>query len=398
MKQRDPLLLVVDDDPDIAEVICSLGERAGFTTMTSAAPERLGELITHRPDVICLDLQMPGRDGVSALRYLADAKSPARVLLITGMDERTIAAAEQYGMRRGLHVIGTIQKPFDPDALLERFSLAHAALRPLTRSDLQGAIEKDELLLFYQPTVKRFADGSWDIVGVEALLRWDHPVRGLLAPESFLAFGEEHGFGRAMTDFVIQRGIEQLKGWRAARLDIGLRINISAALIADIDFPDRLEAILLEQALDPDVLTLEVTETGMLEQTPETYDILTRLRIKNVNLAIDDFGIGYSSLTQLFRMPFNEMKIDKSLVSKVAESREAFIMVDALVGLAHKLNLTVCAEGVEDKKTLELLDQIGCDAAQGFYISMPLRAAEVPNVAANWSFGRTTTRTESATG
>jgi EAL domain-containing protein (putative c-di-GMP-specific phosphodiesterase class I) len=136
----------------------------------------------------------------------------------------------------------------------------------------------------------------------------------------------------------------------------------------------------------------------MVEQTPETYDILTRLRIKNVNLAIDDFGIGYSSLTQLFRMPFNEMKIDKSLVSKVAESREAFIMVDALVGLAHKLNLTVCAEGVEDKKTLELLDQIGCDAAQGFYISMPLRAAEVPNVAANWSFGRTTTRTESATG
>lgn len=388
MKHAPSLLLVVDDDPEIAEVICALGTRAGFRTLTSSTPEKLPELLRSQPDVICLDLQMPGRDGVASLRYLADEKCQARVLLVTGMDERTIAAAEQYGLRRGLQMLGTIQKPFDPDQLLERLSTAQAALRPLTPADLAEAVERDELQVYYQPTVRRFADGSWDVAGVEALLRWHHPIRGLLGPGSFLAMGEQHGFSRVITDFVIQRGIEQLKGWRAGRLDIGLRINITASLIADIDFPDRLEAVLSEYSVDSDALTLEVTETGMLDQTPETYDILTRLRIKNVNLAIDDFGIGYSSLTQLFRMPFNEMKIDKSLVTKIAESREAHIMVDALVSLAHKLGLTVCAEGVESRETLELLDELHCDGAQGYFISVPVEAPDVPALVRNWAFQR----------
>jgi EAL domain-containing protein (putative c-di-GMP-specific phosphodiesterase class I) len=196
--------------------------------------------------------------------------------------------------------------------------------------------------------------------------------------------GEAHGLSRAMTDFVLQRGIEQLKGWEAQRLRIGLRINIAAMLISDIAFPDRLERMLVEQCVDPEALALEITETAMLEQTPDAFDILTRLRIKNIGLAIDDFGIGYSSLTQLFRMPFNEMKIDRSLVSRIVESKEASIMVDALVSLAHKLNLTVCAEGVEDQGTLETLGRFGADFAQGYYVSPPVPAAEIPQIIAHW--------------
>jgi EAL domain-containing protein (putative c-di-GMP-specific phosphodiesterase class I) len=183
---------------------------------------------------------------------------------------------------------------------------------------------------------------------------------------------------------VLQRGIEQLKGWQALRLRIGLRVNIAATLISDILFPDRLETMLVGQSLDPDLLALEITETAMLEQTPDAFDILTRLRIKNIGLAIDDFGIGYSSLTQLFRMPFNEMKIDRSLVGRIVEAKEALIMVDALVSLAHKLNLTVCAEGVENLATLEALSRFGCDFAQGYYISTPVPAAEIPKIIAHW--------------
>jgi EAL domain-containing protein (putative c-di-GMP-specific phosphodiesterase class I) len=187
-----------------------------------------------------------------------------------------------------------------------------------------------------------------------------------------------------MTDFVLQRGIEQLKGWEAVRLRIGLRVNVAATLISDIAFPDRLERMLAEQSLDASSLALEITETAMLEQTPEALDILTRLRIKNIDLAIDDFGIGYSSLTQLFSMPFNEMKIDRSLVGKITESKEAWIMVDALVSLAHKLALTVCAEGVEDAATLEALSNFGCDYAQGYFVSPPVPAAEIPKIVARW--------------
>jgi EAL domain-containing protein (putative c-di-GMP-specific phosphodiesterase class I) len=287
-------------------------------------------------------------------------------------------------LRRGLSVFGTLQKPFDPDELLARFERAHAAIRPLTPADLAQAIENGELLVHYQPIIRRFADNTWDVAAVEALLRWNHPVRGLLTPDSFLSMGEAHGLSRAMTDFVLQRGIEQLKGWETQRIRVGLRVNVSATLISDLAFPDRLERMLVEKAVDPESLALEITETGMLEQTPDAFDILTRLRIKNIGLAIDDFGIGYSSLTQLFRMPFNEMKIDRSLVGRIIESKEASIMVDALVSLAHKLNLTVCAEGVENRATLEELGRFGADFAQGYYISTPVPPLEIPPIIAHW--------------
>jgi EAL domain-containing protein (putative c-di-GMP-specific phosphodiesterase class I) len=382
---KDPLLIALDDEEEIASLVAAIGARAGFaaTALTSQAAFRQ-QLEEKHPDVIVLDLQMPGGDGVRMLRLLAEANVRAGIFLVTGMDERTIASAEQYGLGKGLKMLGTLQKPFDPDELLQRFERAHAALRPLTAHDLEQAIEKSELLVYYQPTIRRFADNSWDIAAVEALLRWNHPIRGLLTPDAFLSMGEQHGLSRAMTDFVIQRGVQQLKGWQAMRVNIGLRINIAAMLIADIDFPDRLEATLAEHSIEPEALTLEVTETAMLDQRPETFDILTRLRIKNINLAIDDFGIGYSSLTQLFRMPFNEMKIDKSLVLKVTESKEASIMVDALVSLAHKLNLTVCAEGVENEATLEFLGTVACDCAQGYYVSPPVAAAEMPKVISRW--------------
>jgi EAL domain-containing protein (putative c-di-GMP-specific phosphodiesterase class I) len=382
---KDPLLIALDDEEEISSLVAAIGTRAGFTalSLTSQAAFR-AQLEERHPDVIVLDLQMPGGDGVRMLRLLADANVRAGIFLVTGMDERTIASAEQYGLGKGLKMLGTLQKPFDPDQLLQHFERAHAALRPLTAHDLEQAIEKSELLVHYQPTIRRFADNTWDIAAVEALLRWNHPIRGLLTPDAFLSMGEQHGLSRAMTDFVIQRGVQQLKGWQAMRLNIGLRINIAATLISDIDFPDRLEATLAEHSVEPEALTLEVTETAMLDQRPDTFDILTRLRIKNINLAIDDFGIGYSSLTQLFRMPFNEMKIDKSLVLRVTESKEASIMVDALVSLAHKLNLTVCAEGVENEATLAFLGTVACDCAQGYYVSPPVTAAEMPKVITRW--------------
>jgi EAL domain-containing protein (putative c-di-GMP-specific phosphodiesterase class I)/FixJ family two-component response regulator len=385
MTQRDPVLLAFDDDEDIAATIAELGAQAGFKAISSTSTDRLRELVeSSKPDFIVLDLQMPGDDGVSALRHLADVRCSAKILLVTGMDERTIASAEQYGLRRGLSIAGTMQKPFDPGDLLAHFEKAHAAIRPLTPADLEQAIDNGELVVYYQPIIRRFADDTWDVSAVEALLRWNHPIRGLLTPDSFMSIGEAHGLSRAMTDFVMLRGIEQLKGWEAQRIRIGLRVNIAATLISDVAFPDRLERMLIEQSVDPEALALEITETAMLEQTPDAFDILTRLRIKRIGLAIDDFGIGYSSLTQLFRMPFNEMKIDRSLVSRIGESKEASIMVDALIGLAHKLNLTVCAEGVEDRATLAALSKFGADFAQGYFISTPVAAAEIPRIIGHW--------------
>jgi len=385
MKDKIPVLLGLDDDQEICEIVQGIGEQAGFavTMKTSAGPfQEMLRLL--EPDVIMLDLQMSGMDGVQVLRFLADQGVKAGILLVSGMDERTIASAEQYALSRGLRVLNTLQKPFLPEEMLEKLLFAKAATESLTAADLRKAIDRNELLVYYQPTLRRFADGSWDVATMEALVRWNHPERGVLAPNAFIEMSERQGLSRAITDFVTQTGAEQLKSWHAAKLNIGLRINVPATLITDIDFPDRLEAILVAHEIDPADLTIEITETATLDRHSDTFDILTRLRVKNINLAIDDFGIGYSSLTQLFQMPFNEMKIDKSLVLRVPQSKEARIMIDALVELAHKLNLTVCAEGVESEETLDFLTTVGCDSAQGFFISPPIAAAKVPDVVRGW--------------
>ncbi len=389
MPDQHPVLIALDDDEQIVEVVAAVGKRAGFDVVPTTSAAAFHEARERRdPDVIVLDLQMPGTDGIEMLRTLADQGSKAAIILVTGMDTRTIAAAEHYGTGRGLSIRATIQKPFVPEELEAYLEATGAATRPLTAADLHFALEHGELTLHYQPAVRRFADGTWDMSTVEALLRWNHPVRGLLTPEAFIGMGEQNGLSRMMTDFVIQRGIEQLKGWQALRLDIGLRLNISAALIADLDFPDRLMAILSVQDVDPAALTLEISETAMLDETPSMLDILTRLRVKDINLAIDDFGIGYSSLTQLFRMPFNEMKIDKSLMLRVPEAKEARVTVEALVDLAHKLNLAVCAEGVESAEALEFLGSVGCDSAQGYFISRPVAARQIPDIIRRWDAGQ----------
>ncbi|NNC65828.1 MAG: EAL domain-containing response regulator [Gammaproteobacteria bacterium] len=374
-------LFVIDDDIEVATLISVIAERAGFKVATICDSTKVFDALEHcEPDAIVLDLQMPGLDGIEVLRALAEREAQSGILLVSGMDERIRAAAETFGSEKGLRLLGTMQKPFDPEELLQALRAAFSAAAPLTPAHLQTAIHEEQLLLVYQPTVKRTRDGDWEVASMEALLRWDHPERGLLGPSEFLAMGESSGLIGPMTDFVIHQGLMQLKAWQSRQIGLGLRLNISASLLTDVEFPDRFETLIGELELDPSTVTLEVTETVMLDQHPNTFDILTRFRLKQVNLAIDDFGIGYSSLTQLFRMPFNEMKIDKSLLQQVPQSSEARIMVEALVELAHNLNLTVCAEGVESQEVLDYLRDIGCDSAQGFFIGRPILPKDVENI------------------
>ncbi len=385
MHDGQSVILILDDEREIAELIGSIGSKAGFTPVVTTEPFTFTKALDAcEPEVIVLDLQMPEADGVQMLRELASRHVRSGIMLVTGMDQRTISAAEQYARSRNLNMLGWLQKPFSPEELLERLSAANSALQPLTAESLAQAIGNDELEVYYQPTLQRFADGTWDISAMEALVRWNHPTRGMLTPDRFMQVTDQPGLAGAMTDHVLARSIEQLRGWRTRRLDLGLRVNLPARLITDIGFPDRLEGMLREHHVEPHWLTLEINETAMLSENPDTTDILTRLRVKDMNLAIDDFGMGYSSLTQLFRMPFNEMKIDRSVVQRVPHEREATVMVEALVQLAHKLTITACAEGVESAEALQFLGEIGCDAAQGYFVSPPVPAREVPGIIEQW--------------
>jgi EAL domain-containing protein (putative c-di-GMP-specific phosphodiesterase class I) len=372
-------LLVVDDQPDILDFVGQVAEGLGFTVhLANNAAEFRAAVGDFKPTVMILDLQMPQTDGVELIRELGRSGTKAAILISSGMDQRVLASAEQLGVAHGLTMVGILQKPImlaDLEAVLQRHLLAP---KVATEEDLRRAIDRAQLMVHYQPKC-RFSDGRWRVVGVEGLIRWQHPEAGLVYPDAFIPLAESSGLIAALTDFVLQEGIRQLGQWRGQGLDLDLAVNLSPRLVRELDFPDRLAELMRAHSLDNSRLTLEITETAALEDPARTRDILTRLRVKNFGLSLDDFGTGYSSLTQLYRMPFNELKVDKSLGLELHQSREARTIVRSLVELAHNLGLKVCTEGVETAAALKFLEAAGSDCAQGYYLGRPMPAGAIPS-------------------
>ncbi|PZN32524.1 MAG: diguanylate phosphodiesterase [Proteobacteria bacterium] len=385
MSQRERnLVLAVDDEVDFLELIEQIGAGVGCDVITADSATRFREQIARRqPALILLDLQMPGMDGIEALRYLARQGTTAGILLASGMDQRVLASARQLGDSLGLRMLGTLQKPAmleDIEALLVRH------LEPgegLTAEELARAIAEHELSIHYQPKVRR-AHGDWQVASAEALVRWRHPRLGLLYPREFLPLAERSGLIVGVTDFVLTDAIRQIGHWRQRGLNIGATVNLSPRLVQDLEFPDRLGRLLREFDAAPEQLTLEVTEAASVDDPELVMDIFTRLRVRGVGLALDDFGTGTSSLTQLYKMPFSEVKIDCALVAEVPHTKPAATVLRAIIDLAHALSLTVCAEGVETVQTFEFLEQAGCDALQGDFIAVAMPAAEIETFAHAW--------------
>jgi diguanylate cyclase (GGDEF)-like protein len=240
--------------------------------------------------------------------------------------------------------------------------------------ELRHAVEHDELLLRYQPKVG-LAERSRH--AAEALLRWDHPERGVLLPEHFVQFAEQTGYIKAVTRWVLDQVFRQCAAWRAGGLDLRVAVNISARDLHNPDFPHVLAELAAAHRLAPDQVALEVTESSVMEDPAHALAILERLHEMGVRLAIDDFGTGYSSLAYLKRLPVDELKIDKSFVMGLVREPDNAAIVRATIDLAHHMGLTVTAEGVEDRNVLELLRRLGCDHVQGLHVSPPLAAAEL---------------------
>jgi EAL domain-containing protein (putative c-di-GMP-specific phosphodiesterase class I) len=378
-----PLLVVFDDEVVIADLIGEIAQHEGFAVEVTTGRAAFERALARAPDVIVVDLQMPDLDGVETLRLLAQRDVRSGIVLVSGVDERTLASAERFGIDQGLSMIGTLAKPFVPDELNELLAFAQLSTRALTATDLQRATQNDELEVHYLPALAR-EHGGWRVESVEALLRWNHPVRGWLTPEEFLHLGQDPQIDRAVTDFVVQRGLQPLEGWRDAGVDLGLRVNVGLTSLGEEAFPDRLLTWLDEHGLPASQLMLEIDERALLTRDPTSVDVLTRLRLKGFKLALDNFGVGLSSLTQLFDVSFNEVKIDKSLLLRAPVSVDVRVRIDALVGLAHKLGLKACAEGLDHEEGLAFLESIGCDAAQGVHVSPPLPASRVPAFVRAW--------------
>ena len=248
-------------------------------------------------------------------------------------------------------------------------------------TELAQAIARDELRLDYQPKVE-LATGH--VVGVEALVRWQHPERGRLGPDSFVPLAEQTNQIAALTRWVMRHAVTQWRRWRADGLEMTIAVNFSGRNLDEIDFPDVLEAFCRADDVSCSQFVIEITETSTASDEIKMMDIATRLRLKGFHISIDDFGTGYSSLVQLQRLPFSEMKIDKSFVIQCSTSRESLVIVKSIIDLAHNLNLKVVAEGLETLETLELLRRLGCDLVQGYYVGRPMEGERLPAWVRDW--------------
>lgn len=243
-------------------------------------------------------------------------------------------------------------------------------------SDLRHALERNEFILYYQPQIDIQAGR---VIGVEALIRWSHPKHGLIPPNQFIPFAERTGLINPITDWVIQAAIMQCRAWQAAGVELRIAINVTARSFQDPKLVDTLESLLSggESALPPDRLEIEITENILMVDIEHGAKAIRRLRDLGVTVAIDDFGTGYSSLAYLKKLPIHSIKIDKSFVLNMTEDDNDAVIVRSTIDLAHNLGCQVVAEGVETRESLDLLMLLGCDHAQGYYISHPLPADQL---------------------
>ena len=235
--------------------------------------------------------------------------------------------------------------------------------------ELRAAIEQNELVLHYQPKIN-LRTRSCD--RVEALVRWNHPQRGLIPPDQFIPLAEQTGLIKPLTRWVLGAAIRQCRAWRDNGLDIAVGVNLSMRNLHDPELVGLVSQLLSSNDVLPSALKVEVTESALMTDPQRALDSMAKLRAIGVEEAIDDFGTGHASLSYLKQMPVREIKLDRSFVRDMRTDRNDYMIVRSTIELAHDLGLRVIAEGVEDRATLDLLAELGCDLAQGYYMSRPL--------------------------
>jgi diguanylate cyclase (GGDEF)-like protein len=254
-------------------------------------------------------------------------------------------------------------------------------------AELHRTIHKKELFLVYQPKVN-LVTGS--ITGMESLARWQHPRFGFIPPDQFIPLAERTGFIKPLTMWGLETALSQSQAWHRQGLRVPVSVNVSTHVLHDGNFPDRVKRLLERMAIEPDLLELEITESMIMEDPAHALKILTQINRMGVALSIDDFGTGYSSLSYLKKLPANAVKIDKSFVTHMTEDHNDAQIVRSTIDLAHNLGMKVIAEGVENREIWECLQSLGCDEAQGYYMSRPSIAAEMTKwlLESEWGFAR----------
>jgi len=377
-------VLVVDDSElqrqFIAELCCDIG----ITGVLQAVDgyDAIAQLKTNpQIEAIILDLEMPGMDGVQVLYEMASLGLAPPIVVASGQGSKLLNVVENMAKSLGLRLLGVLQKPLSHEQLLaglQRFTALPMTPRSnerwspelsLTEQEVIRALQEREFIPYFQPKVQ-LADGS--LKGVETLVRWQHPEHGLLTPGSFIGLIEGSRYISELTLQMLDMSLRQCRNWHAAGLPVGFSLNLSARSLADTRLADAIIERVAVSGIEPQQVTLEITESALMTDLSTTLGTLARLRLKGFGLSVDDYGTGFSGMLQLSRIPCTELKVDRAFVNGASGSRHLRILLESALDIAGKLGLGVVAEGVETLQDWMLLRDLGCGEVQGYFVAKPM--------------------------
>lgn len=341
------------------------------------------------PDVVLVDLDMPGMDGVEFIGLIAQHQLAPAIAMVSAMDAALLHTVQVMAEALGLRVLGSVAKPLSIDRLAHILSLldhepsakAPYALMQTTVDQVRTAFEEGLIVPWFQPQAEMH---NGKIVSVEALARWIQPDGQALSAVHFMPLVEAHGMIEAFTERILGLSCQWQQRWAADGMRLKVSVNISAQNLTGPAIADRYEQIVRQHGMQPRDVVLEVTESALMSDTASGLAMLARLRLKGFGLSVDDFGTGYSSLAQLSEIPFTELKIDRGFVHRSPDQPRKIAMIETSLDLARKLELKVVAEGIETMEEWQLLAQRGCDFAQGYLISPAVAGDRLSEAVKHW--------------
>lgn len=380
MNAAADLVVMVVEDHDfqrrtVARMLRSLG--AQEVLEAGDGDQALALIRGMKIDLVVSDLNMPNMDGMELIRHLGGMNSAVSFVISSAQERSVLNSVETMAKEYGVRILGTIEKPVTLDRLEEVIARHH---EPQAKRAAGGGprfsldqilcgLQQKQLEPFFQPKVDLRTGRT---VGAEALARWRHPEHGLVGPYEFIATLEQSGNLEPLTYLMLEAAAMACRAWRANGMELSVSVNLSLTSLTDPSLAERITQIVRSPGLDPKHMILEITETAAMTEVAPALENLARLRMHGFGLSVDDYGTGFSSLKQLTRVPFTELKVDQGFVTGCGSVPASRSIVESSVEMAHRLGIKSVAEGVETQSDWDVLKASGCDVAQGYFIAKPM--------------------------